>query len=91
MMEGANNQRKPKDAQHGASASATNPYASGGGGVTFERKVAVSYLAHLLVGDGAAELGHERRVVGIAFQQAPDHPSTTSSSPRPVPTRENLP
>ena len=30
-----------------------SPYATGGGGVTFERKVAVQYLAHLLVGDGA--------------------------------------
>src|SRR5206468_9212298 len=38
-----------------------------------ERKVAVSYLAHLLVGDGAAELGDERRVLSAAFQQSPDH------------------
>jgi len=52
----------------------TSPYATGGGGVTFERKVAVAYLAHLLVGDGAPELGDERRVVSVAFQQAPDHP-----------------
>ena len=74
MMDAANSQKEPKDAQHGASANATSPYASGGGGVTFERKVAVSYLAHLLVGDGAAEFGDERRVVGVAFQQAPDHP-----------------
>jgi hypothetical protein len=42
--------------------------------VTFERKVAVQYLAHLLVGDGALELGDGRAVVGVAFQQAPDHP-----------------
>ena len=51
-----------------------SPYATGGGGVTFERKVAVQYLAHLLVGDGAVELGEGRRVVGVAFQQAPDYP-----------------
>jgi len=51
-----------------------SPYATGGGGVTFERKVAVSYLGHLLLGDGASELGDERRVVSVAFQQAPDHP-----------------
>ena len=51
-----------------------NPYATGSGGVTFERKVAVQYLAHLLVGDGASELGDGRRVVSVAFQQAPDHP-----------------
>ena len=56
------------------SAAATSPYATGGGGVTFERKVAAQYLAHLLVGDGAGELGDGRRVVCVAFQQAPDHP-----------------
>ena len=50
-----------------------NPYPTGGGGVTFERKVAVQYLAHLLVGDGANELGDGRRVVTVAFQQAPVH------------------
>ena len=49
-----------------------SPYATGGGGVTFERKVAVQYLAHLLVGDGAVDLGDGRRVVCVAFQQAPD-------------------
>ena len=52
----------------------TSPYASGGGGVTFERQVAVQYLAHLLAGDFANELGEGRRVVSVAFQQAPDHP-----------------
>lgn len=50
-----------------------SPYSTGGGGVTFERKVAVQYLAHLLVGDGASELGDGRIVVGVAFQQAPEH------------------
>ena len=50
-----------------------SPYATGGGGVTFERKVAVQYLAHLLVGDSANELGDGRRVVSVAFQQAPVH------------------
>ena len=44
------------------------------GGVTFERKVAVQYLTHLLVGDGASELGYGRCVVSVAFQQAPGHP-----------------
>ena len=53
---------------------AMSPYATGGGGVTFERKVAVQYLAHLLVGDGAVEFGEARRAVSVAFQQAPDHP-----------------
>ena len=51
-----------------------SPYATGGGGVTFERKVAVQYLAHLLVGDGASELGDDCHVVSVAFQQAPSHP-----------------
>ena len=50
-----------------------SPYATGGGGVTFERKVAVQYLAHLLVGDGASELGDDCHVVSVAFQQAPGH------------------
>lgn len=50
-----------------------SPYATGGGGVTFERKVAVQYLAHLLVGDGAVEFGEGRRAVSVAFQQDPDH------------------
>ena len=48
-----------------------NPYATGGGGVTFERKVAVEYLARMLVGDTVAELGDDRLVVGVGFQQAP--------------------
>ena len=51
-----------------------SPYATGGGGVTFERKVAVQYLAHLLVGDGAVEFGEGRHAVSVAFQQAPDYP-----------------
>ena len=50
-----------------------SPYATGGGGVTFERKVAVQYLTHLLVGDTATEFGDGRRVVNVAFQQAPLH------------------
>ena len=53
---------------------AMSPYATGGGGVTFERKVAVQYLAHLLTGNGAAELGDGRHVVSVAFQQAPEYP-----------------
>ena len=51
-----------------------SPYATGGGGVTFERKVAVQYLAHLLVGNGAIEFGEGRHVVSVEFQQAPVHP-----------------
>lgn len=56
------------------SSSGGSPYASGSGGVTFERKVAVQYLAHLLVGDSAVEFGGGRHAVSVAFQQDPDHP-----------------
>ena len=51
-----------------------SPYASGGGGVTFERSVAARYLAHLLVGDAATEIGDGRHVAAVKFQQAPEHP-----------------
>lgn len=51
-----------------------SPYATGAGGVTFERRVAVQYLAHLLVGDSAFEFREGRHAVSVAFQQAPDYP-----------------
>ena len=50
-----------------------NPGATGGAGVTFERKVAAQYLAHLLTGSAAPELGDGRRVASVSFQQAPEH------------------
>ena len=50
-----------------------SPYATGGGGITFERRVGVKFLAHLLVGDGTVEIGNGRSVVSVAFQQAPDY------------------
>ena len=50
-----------------------SPYATGGGGITFERRVGVKFLAHLLVGDGTVEIGIGRSVVSVAFQQAPDY------------------
>ena len=65
--EGSDNHTNAKEPSPGVS-----PYATGGGGVTFERKVAVQYLAHLLVGDGAVEFGEGRRAMSVAFQQAPD-------------------
>ena len=52
----------------------TNPYGTGGGGITFERKVAVRYLAHLLTGNGTSEIGEGRSVVSVGFQQAPRWP-----------------
>ena len=67
-LEETRDEPKAPDAAGGSS-----PYSTGGGGVTFERKVAVQYLAHLLVGDGAVELGDGRLVVSVDFQQAPEH------------------
>ena len=67
-------EKGPEDPREDAAAKGTSPYSTGGGGVTFERKVAVQYIAHLLLGDGAAELGDERRVVSVAFQQDPTYP-----------------
>lgn len=49
-----------------------SPVSTGGGGVTFERKVAADYLARLLLGDGAVGLGPSRVVASVAFQQAPE-------------------
>lgn len=54
-------------------AGGSSPYSTGGGGITFERKVGVWYLARLLAEYGAVELGDGRVVVGVDFQQAPDH------------------
>jgi hypothetical protein len=51
-----------------------SPYSTGGGGVTLERRVSATYLALLLTGEGAAELGDGRAVVSVAFQQAPAFP-----------------
>ena len=67
-------EEREKSVVAGVSPGGTSPYAAGGGGVTFERKVAVQYLAQMLVGDNATELGDGRLVVGVAFQQAPLHP-----------------
>lgn len=50
----------------------SSPASSGGGGVTFERKVVAGYLGRLLVGDGAAGLGSGRVVVRVDLQQAPE-------------------
>ena len=50
-------------------AGASSPYATGGGGVTLERRVAALYLGRLLTGEIAPELGSDRRVVGVSFQQ----------------------
>jgi len=67
-LEETRDEMKAPDAGGGSS-----PYSTGGGGVTFERKVAVQHLARLLTGDGAVELGDGRHVVSVEFQQAPEH------------------
>ncbi|GAB3805619.1 hypothetical protein GCM10028798_27790 [Humibacter antri] len=65
---------KSDHAEEPASAGdAMSPYATGGGGVTFERKVAVRYLVQLLTGLGSSDLGDGRSVVSVAFQQSPEH------------------
>ena len=61
------------DGSNGPPTDGLSPYATGGGGISFERKVAVNYLALMLTGDGATELGNGRVVVRVAFQQAPTH------------------
>ena len=66
--------REGYDSSVTASPEGMSPDATGGGGVTFERKVAAMYLARLLVDDAAAGLGDGQQVVSVAFQQAPAHP-----------------
>jgi hypothetical protein len=57
------------------SGATSSPYSTGGGGgVTLERRVATRYLAMLLTGDTAVELGQDRAIVGVGFQQAPRVP-----------------
>lgn len=55
-----------------ATETGSSPVSTGGGGVTFERKVAADYLGRLLLGQGAAGLGASRVVMSLAFQQAPE-------------------
>jgi predicted DNA binding CopG/RHH family protein len=54
----------------GAPRSGMSPYATGGGGVTLEHRVAALYLGLLLIGDGAPELGSGRSVTAITFQSS---------------------
>lgn len=55
----------------GPSAAAANPYSTGGGGVTFEQRIGAGYLALMLTGGGAQELGEDRAITSVAFQQKP--------------------
>ena len=61
-----------KAVEAGVPQSGMSPYSTGGGGFTFERRVAVRCLALLLTGRGSAELGDGRIVASVAFQQAPE-------------------
>jgi hypothetical protein len=61
-------QRSPRAGQ----APGASPIATGGGGVTFERKVAADYLAKLLLGHGAPGLRPGRAVTSVRFQAAPE-------------------
>ena len=54
---------------NGESAVVASSYSTGGGGFTFERRVAVRYLAAMLSGAPRQELG-DRRVVRVSFQQS---------------------
>ncbi|MGG7462815.1 hypothetical protein [Plantibacter sp. YIM 135347] len=70
-MERASKAEKAVDrVGNGGPAATSSPYSTGGGGVTFERRVAASYLAALVTGGSAAGLDG-RRLVQVAFQQAP--------------------
>lgn len=51
---------------------AASPYATGGGGFTFERRVGVVHLARMLTGATGVTL-RGRTVEKVAFQQAPEH------------------
>ena len=50
-----------------------SPYATGGSGVTFERRWRFVNSPRLLLDDGAGELGDGRRVLSVAFQRLPEH------------------
>lgn len=52
---------------------ASSPYSSGGGGVSFERRVSVLLLAALLREETAPGL-YGRKVVEVGFQRAPSEP-----------------
>jgi hypothetical protein len=53
---------------HGASA--ISRYATGGGGVTFERKVDADYLAHLFTRRGAARVGGKELGEGRSVRES---------------------
>ena len=52
---------------------AASPYSTGAGGVTLERRIVVTYLARMLAGRSATELGGGRVITRVAVQQGLDH------------------
>ena len=70
----------------------SSPYSTGGGGVTLERRIAALYLAGLLTGEIAPELGDSRAVVGVRFQQSPRVPidDLVIDAARPAETEPSL-
>ncbi len=73
LSENANREPEPEGPREPEAAGArpsANPYATGGGGVTLERRVGVAYLALMLTREGAQELGHGRTIESVAFQQS---------------------
>lgn len=59
--------------QHASSTRVASSYSTGGGGVTFERRAAVRYLAAMLTGAARTE-AEGWRVTKVAFQQGPAGP-----------------
>ena len=52
---------------------AASPYSTGGGGVTLERRIVATYLARMLAGRSAPEIGGGRVIKRVALQQGPKH------------------
>jgi hypothetical protein len=52
--------------------SGANTFSTGGGGITFARRVAATYLASMLTGSRRAETG-ELPIRSLAFQTGPAH------------------
>lgn len=52
---------------------AASPYSTGGGGVTLERRIVATYLARMLAGRSAPEIGGGRVITRVAVQQGPEH------------------
>ncbi|WP_230554382.1 ATP-binding protein [Salinispora arenicola] len=63
----------PADAE-ASTRTGVNTYSTGGGGVSFARRVAATYLASMLTGSRRRETG-ELPVRSLAFQTGPAHPA----------------